>query len=161
MAVMGDLGFMHNDIVQNGTYDITYNYNGGWDRQTIVMMCQSAEDVAGIRKLLGRRRSPSSRSQGNGYQIDVYTNLNYEAWERDPAKRNVRIVYCDMNIMRIKEINDRFPNSYMLIVRRGDKKYGSKFISGEISQAPRNGGCTQEIRRNNPTRCIEQIGNRV
>lgn len=143
MAVMGDLGFMHNEIVDNGVYDIAYKYNGAWDRQTIVIMCHSAEDVRGIRELLGRRRSPSSRSQGNGYQIDVYTNLNYNAWERDPAKRNVRIIYCDMNIMQLKEINDRFPNSYMLIVRRGDKKYGSKFVSREIPKALSDGRCTQ------------------
>lgn len=134
MAVMGDLGFMHNEIMDNGTYDVAYKYNGFWDRQTIVMMCQSAEDAIGIRKLLGRRRSPSSHSMGNGYQIDVYTNINYEVWERDPAKRNVRIVYCDMNIMTLKEINDRFPNSYMLIIRRGDKKYGSQFIGGKVPE---------------------------
>lgn len=134
MAVMGDLGFMHNEIVDNGTYDVAYRYNGFWDRQTIVMMCQSEEDVIGVRELLGRRRSPSSHSMGNRYQIDVYTNLNYEVWERDPARRNVRIVYCDMNIMTLKEINDRFPNSYMLIVRRGDKKYGTRCAGREIPE---------------------------
>ena len=141
------LGFMHNDIVTSG-YDIWIQGNDRgfmWDRQTVVMLCDNNNVAEGIRKELGRRRPPSSHTSSKGYEIDGYVNLNYSVDERDPANRNVRIVYCDMQIMTIEQVNDRFPNSYMIKVKERRDKIGdaTQRIGRKVLEIPCNGGRTQ------------------
>jgi hypothetical protein len=124
---MEKLGFMHEIITTHDKYDISYGCNGSeWDRQTVVILCGSSQISCKMRSYVGRRKSPSSHSYGNGYQIDIFTNLNYSKNEKDPAMRNIRIVYCDMSIMNMREVNSRFPNSYIIIMR--DK--GDELING-------------------------------
>ena len=95
-----------------------------WDRQTLAILSH-IDTLETIKEDIRGKHKPTSHSDGNGYEIDVYTNLNYDMWERDPAMRNIRVVYCDIGIMDIKSVNERFPNAYIVKVetKKGDIRF--------------------------------------
>lgn len=139
---MNEVGFMEDSLLLAITSVCGSNMEvrkpDFWDRQTIVMICDSQHTIDRIRNILGRRRSPSSHTYSRGYEIDGYVNLNYSKSEKDPANRNVRIVYCNDRIMTMREVDDRFPNSYIFKVKGKEDDYDTRRISREIPQISRN-----------------------
>ena len=106
-----------------------------WDRQTLLFICDGIAIKDMVKDSITRKYKPTSHSEGYGYCIDVYTNLNYSIHETDPAMRNIRCVYCDSNIMNMQAIYDRFPNSYMIKVERRDGNDACR-ISREVPEIP-------------------------
>ena len=106
-----------------------------WDRQTLVII-YCGEDVGrNVMEHIRRLHKPTSHSKGTGYNIDVYTNLNYSISERDPAMRNIRCVYCNFDIMTSEEINKRFPDAYIVRVKKGSEHLvRPQYIGREIPQ---------------------------
>lgn len=108
-----------------------------WDRQTVVVSA-SGDNTKLLRQHFRQFHKPQATSHGTAYDIDVFVNLNYDMYERDPAKRCIRIVYADSDILSIEEISKRFPNSYILITETGKEVYqdGTPRISGAVPQIP-------------------------
>ena len=135
---MNSVGFIR---LPNG-FKFTTIEPAQWDRQTMVVLSDRRR-IGSIKEVIRMRYKPTSHSEGHGYDIDVYTNLNYRKDEKDPAMRNIRCVYCDYGIMTMESINKRFPNSYIVVdgLMEGgvqyDVQYGSQQISGEVPQIPR------------------------
>lgn len=144
---MNQLTFMDNAFMTSLCgYEISAIQPELWDRQTLVFLCQSKQMYEQIRESIRRGYKPSSTSMGNGYEIDIYTNLNYSKSERDPAMRNIRAIYCNENMIPPRVLNERFPNSYIIRVREVKRKEPVYDITrrnfGEILEIPRNGGCS-------------------
>ena len=87
-----------------------------WDRQTLAILFNNLEVGKILQDQIRREHKPVSTSIGDGYSIDIYVNMNYEKWEKDPALRNIRVVYCDMTILSEESVNKRFPNAYIIRV---------------------------------------------
>ena len=120
----------------SGRYKLMARVPDTWDRQTMVMLYYDDRTIGDIKRYLSHRR-PNSHVDGYGYEIDGYVNLGYNEWENDPANRNVRIVYCDMRIMTPAQVDDRFPNSYIIRVERREDD-DTRRIGREIPQIPCN-----------------------
>ena len=105
-----------------------------WDRQTLAILFYSNNVGNYAKDDIRSRYKPTSHSEGNGYEIDVYTNLNYSKFERDHAMRNIRVVYCDMNILSDQSVNNRFPNAYIVRVKERSEEVDTQRISREIPQ---------------------------
>ena len=106
-----------------------------WDRQTLAILSHTSI-LEMVKADIRSKHKPTSHSEGNGYEIDVYTNLNYNVWETDPAMRNIKVVYCDIGIMDMESVNKRFPNAYIVKVgiKKGDVKFEPQRIGREIPQ---------------------------
>lgn len=123
-------------IIARDKYILFTNPPRIWDRQTFVFLCEDDNIVRDIKRYLSHRKS-NSHVDSVGYEIDGYVNLNYDPHEKDPANRNVRIVYCDMRIMTPAQVDDRFPNSYIVKVERREDN-DTRRIGREIPQIPCN-----------------------
>lgn len=118
---MNDIGFINADITACCSIaPITDNIDI-WDHQTVVLLCDN-NNIDNIMRLIRSRRRPNSISSGFGYYIHGFVNLNYDIYEVRPEYRNIRIVYCNMDIMSIEEVINRFSCSYIFNVE------GSKHI---------------------------------
>lgn len=109
------------------------DYNGFiWDRQTVVVYCNDMDELNEVRDYLRTRHRPNTTSMGNNYRIDIFVNLDYSMHERDPANRNIRIVYCTKELS-IEEVNTRFPGCYIVRVKdRKENNHGTPRISRKI-----------------------------
>ncbi len=87
--------------------------DGKWDRQTVVIYCDEHR-LDSIRHHIHKVHRPHATSNIPHGIIDVFVNLNYSPSERDPANRNIRIVYCSKELS-VEEIINRFPNCYILL----------------------------------------------
>lgn len=132
-----DIGFISTDMVS-----ATSNYNVNivqtqwvWDRQTVVLLCDNQDMIDHVRSSIHHNRRPNSIHQNVGYSIDGFVNLNYNRGEKDPANRNVRIVYCNLEHIKIEEIYKRFECSYIIKVERSGYN-GTSRISREVSKIP-------------------------
>lgn len=127
-------------------YDVSALKPDMWDRQTLAILCHIS-DKHKIMNSIRRVHKPTSHSEGSGYEIDIYTNLNYKMNERDPAMRNIRVVYCDIDTMTLEALNNRFPNSYIIKARKENRKEISydrpQYASREISEISCTEWCTQ------------------
>ena len=133
---MNELGFMSNDISTIGNLQYIGAYNR-WDHQTIVFICNDNTECNRISSLLRSRRKNQSHTDSANYQIDGFVNLNYSPNEKNPANRNVRLVYCDGSRMTLDEIIDRFSDGYIIKVERKEDNYiGTSRISRELPQIP-------------------------
>ena len=133
---MNSMGFIRGDMVlaMDG-YDVSAISPFMWDRQTIVLLCDSRNTIENIRNILRSNRKPNSTQYNTNYDIDGFVNLDYNPRETDPANRNVRIVYCDMEHMDMKEVNERFQCSYMIRIKaERSETNGTPRISREISE---------------------------
>lgn len=130
-----ELGFMTGDIAlladryRLSTIELPY----GWDRQTIVMVCEDNDVLNEIRDMIRDRRRPNTVCNSVNYGIDGFINLNYKMYESDPANRVVRIVYCNRERMTFREISDRFQCGYIIRVERSESN-GTPRISREIPE---------------------------
>lgn len=129
---MNDIGFISGDmaLATKGYGVSAIPINWTWDRQTIVILSDQSI-LSYIQRYLRSNRIPSSMTKDCNYQIDGFCNLNYNPRERDPAKRNVRIVYYDIEHGNIEEVFRRFQCSYIIRVERSECN-GTSRISGEI-----------------------------
>ena len=122
---MSSIGFINNNVALavNG-YDVSAisvdELPWTWDRQTIVLLCANREIMNDVQETLRSSRKPNSSQYSDHYNIDGFVNLNYSIHEKDPANRNVRIVYCDMERMTKDEVYRRFQCSYMIRVGRSE-----------------------------------------
>lgn len=133
---MSNIGFLSLPL----DIELEYLEPTTWDRQTLaILYCGNIGTK--VMNSIRRTYKPTAHSEGRGYIIDVYTNLNYSPDEKDPAMRNIRCVYCNFDIMTLEEINRRFPNAYIVRVRAERRDIHADFtrqIGGEILKIPCN-----------------------
>ena len=130
---MNDIGFISNSMaLAIGRYDVSAISicDWIWDRQTIVLLCADREVMDGVQKTLRDIRRPNSSQYSDHYNIDGFVNLDYNIYEKDPANRNVRIVYCNMERMAMDEVYRRFQCSYIINVERSEPNGTSRIGRG-------------------------------
>lgn len=132
---MNNIGFISNDmaLATKGYGVSAIPVHWVWDRQTIVLLCEDSSMIADIQSYIFKIRKPNSMYHGRIYSITGFVNLDYKTYEKDPANRNVRIVYCDMEYMKMEEVYDRFKGSYIIKVERSESN-GTSRISRELPQ---------------------------
>ena len=132
---MEQLGFMTQEISKIPLEIINYDDGFVWDRQTVVILGDN-RNINTTRQQFRSIHNPHSQAVGYGYNVDVFVNLEYSPFDKDPANRWIRIVYADSNKLSIDEIIKRFPNSYIFSMTDGKDGVidGTSRISGEISQ---------------------------
>ena len=130
-----EVGFMTGSIIEamSGYQFLVMENLWNWDRQTIVIM-SSKEILNEMSKHFTRNRRQSSHYECDRYTIDGFVNMNYHPSETDPANRNVRIVYCNEEVMEYSEIIDRFQNSYIIRVRRGEEIDGIQRLDRTVPE---------------------------
>lgn len=131
--------FLNNELMAvDDKYNIESIKPMTWDRQTLLILCPSSNIQDEVIRLFRTNRKPQSNTIGRGYKIDGFVNMDYKPNERDPANRNVRIIYCNMEIMTREEIYDRFPNSYIIKVEeKGGYDNATPRIGRELPQISR------------------------
>ena len=144
---MDNLSFVGGDIMSfahENNLIFSINKDDGmfrWDRQTIVLLCDNDNILQKAMKHFSSIRKPQSELYETTYHIHGFVNLDYNINERDPAKRNVRLVYCDRNVITMEEIHRRFDSAYIIKVgERSEYEYAeyvrTQRIGKPIPQIP-------------------------
>lgn len=102
-----------------------------WDRQTVVIVCNSWVSVMKVREKIRGQRNPNSSHFiiAGIIESDSFVNLNYDPTCRRPQDRNVRIVYIDGSRVMADEIYSRFSDAYIIVE---NEAYNMMIERGEV-----------------------------